>query len=229
MNRSTSSSPFTCYVHMQILGSVTARDRPRWGFKFKFPAAKVSAPVTGLTFPLAKGLCTCHPFCRQEYLSFEREDTEKEREIEPGKSLITHKRARTASHREIRNQRSIYGDQPSNHNQSILCTMGRFLLSFQFSLTLFLLFIFSSLILTRNNETVQTLVGINMHTCQRVSRAHHFFSVFHHRDSHTRAHTWCPLIPGYCPGPDWPRQIYPALYENQSVTRCVLRTVGPEK
>jgi len=37
--------------HMQISGSVTARDRPRSGFKFKFLTARVPAPVTGLTFP----------------------------------------------------------------------------------------------------------------------------------------------------------------------------------
>lgn len=42
--------PFSRAGHMQISGSVTARDRPRSGFKFKFSAARVSAPVAGLTF-----------------------------------------------------------------------------------------------------------------------------------------------------------------------------------
>lgn len=78
---------------MQILGSVTARDRPRSGFKFKFPTARVPAPVTGLTFP-RRSLRPVHlsPLSgRRGYLfSFERKtERERERKEDTRRSVIT--------------------------------------------------------------------------------------------------------------------------------------------
>jgi len=103
--------PFHVLGRMQIPGSVTARDRPRSGFKFKFPTAKIPAPVTGrLTFP-RRSLRSIHlsPFLKWEYLfSFKRKREEKKWYGEKHNNSPEREREDDigSRHWEIRNRRS---------------------------------------------------------------------------------------------------------------------------
>ena len=88
--------PFHVLGRMQIPGSVTARDRPRSGFKFKFPTAKLPAPVTGrLTFP-RRSLRSIHlsPFLGSENTCFLSRERERKKIIRGGEGGKKHNTAR---------------------------------------------------------------------------------------------------------------------------------------
>lgn len=113
--------PFHVLGRMQIPRSMTARDRPRSGFKFKFPTARIPAPVTGrLTFP-RRSLRSIHlsPFSGDAVripVFFQEKEREKN---DTGRSTITARERRDddlyrkCCHREIWNRRLGHGSQLS--------------------------------------------------------------------------------------------------------------------
>lgn len=169
--------PFHVLGRMQIPGSVTARDRPRSGFKFKFPSegtraryrSYLSASLRPVHLsPLSAGEDTCFPL--------------KER----GKKKKGYKR--NHNNRRLRGKEICIGKPPSENLKSKIRTWRPTVNAptIDFANHGKIMFLSrSSLFLARNNATMEALpLDINMHTCEN-QRAHHL-SVFHSRCSHTR-------------------------------------------